>query len=109
MADKAAELATQTDDIEEFLRQIIACGDEVLSQTPEMLPVLKQAGVVDSGGQGLMEVMKGGLDGLLGRGIPSTPRFLPESPRSSRGRRLEGQIWRPPISATATARNLLSM
>ena len=70
MADKAAELATQTDDIEEFLRQIIACGDEVLSQTPEMLPVLKQAGVVDSGGQGLMEVMKGGLDGLLGRGIP---------------------------------------
>ena len=109
MADKAAELATQTDDIEEFLRQIIACGDEVLSQTPEMLPVLKQAGVVDSGGQGLMEVMKGGLDGLLDRGIPSTPRFLPESPRSSRGRRLEGQIWRPPISATATARNLLSM
>lgn len=70
MAEKAAELATQTDDILEFLEQVIACGDEVLSQTPEMLPVLKQAGVVDSGGQGLMEVMRGGLDGLLGRGIP---------------------------------------
>ena len=85
MADKAAELATQTDDIEEFLRQIIACGDEVLSQTPEMLPVLKQAGVVDSGGQGLMEVMKGGLDGLLGRGIPFDAEVSAGKPQEFQG------------------------
>ena len=70
MAEKAVDLATQTDDVIEFLTQVIEEGDYVLSQTPEMLPVLKQAGVVDSGGQGLMQVMKGGLDGLLGRGIP---------------------------------------
>ena len=70
MAEKAVDLATQTDDVIDFLTQIIEEGDYVLSQTPEMLPVLKQAGVVDSGGQGLMQVMKGGLDGLLGRGIP---------------------------------------
>ena len=43
------------------MKQVIEHGDYVLSQTPEMLPVLKQAGVVDSGGQGLMQVMKGGL------------------------------------------------
>ena len=85
MADKAAERATQTDDIEEFLRQIIACGDEVLSQTPEMLPVLKQAGVVDSGGQGLMEVMKGGLDGLLGRGIPFDAEVSAGKPQEFQG------------------------
>ena len=70
MADKAVELAAETDDIVEFLEKVIAHGDYVLSQTPEMLPVLKQAGVVDSGGQGLMQVMKGALDGLLGKGIP---------------------------------------
>ena len=70
MAEKAVDLATQTDDVIDFLTQVIEEGDYVLSQTPEMLPVLKQAGAVDSGGQGLMQVMKGGLDGLLGRGIP---------------------------------------
>ena len=52
MADKGLEMASQTDDIEEFVKQVIEYGDYVLSQTPEMLPVLKQAGVVDSGGQG---------------------------------------------------------
>ena len=70
MADKAVELATETDDIVEFLEKVIEHGDYVLSQTPEMLPVLKQAGVVDSGGQGLMQVLKGALDGILGKGIP---------------------------------------
>lgn len=70
MAERSAELAAQTDNIIEFMEKVIEQGDYVLSQTPEMLPVLKQAGVVDSGGQGLMQVMKGALDGLLGRGIP---------------------------------------
>ena len=70
MAGKAVELAIETDDIVEFLEKVIEHGDYVLSQTPEMLPVLKQAGVVDSGGQGLMQVLKGALDGVLGKGIP---------------------------------------
>lgn len=69
MADKAVELVSQTEDIIEFSRQVIEHGDYVLSQTPEMLPVLKQAGVVDSGGQGLMQVMKGALDGLMGKEV----------------------------------------
>lgn len=69
MADKAVELVSQTEDIIEFAQQVIAHGDYVLSQTPEMLPVLKQAGVVDSGGQGLMQVMKGALDGLMGKEV----------------------------------------
>ncbi len=67
MADKAMELAAQTDDILELIREVISHGDYVLSQTPEMLPVLKQAGVVDSGGQGLMQVVKGAYDGLTGK------------------------------------------
>ena len=67
MADKAIEMAVQTDDIEIFAKAVIEEGDYVLSQTPEMLPVLKQAGVVDSGGQGLMQVVKGAFDGLTGK------------------------------------------
>ena len=69
MSDKAVELVTETEDIISFAEQVIAHGDYVLSQTPEMLPILKQAGVVDSGGQGLMQVVKGALDGLLGKEI----------------------------------------
>ena len=69
MADKASELVSQTEDIIDFAEQVIAHGDYVLSQTPEMLPILKEAGVVDSGGQGLMQVVKGALDGLLGKQI----------------------------------------
>ena len=69
MAEKAVDLADQTDDIISFAEQVIAHGDYVLSQTPEMLPVLKQAGVVDSGGQGLMLVVKGALDGLKGKEV----------------------------------------
>lgn len=69
MADKGLEMASQTDDIEEFVKEVIEYGDYVLSQTPEMLPVLEQAGVVDSGGQGLMQVVKGAVDGLLGKTV----------------------------------------
>ena len=66
MADKALEMAAETDDIEVFAQAVIKEGDRVLNLTPEMLPVLKQAGVVDSGGQGLMQVIKGTFDGLTG-------------------------------------------
>ena len=68
-ADKALEIAPQTDDLVEFCDEIIKHADYVLSQTPEMLPVLKQAGVVDSGGQGLMQVLKGAYDALLGKEV----------------------------------------
>ena len=67
MADKALEMAVETDDIEEFAKAVIEEGDRGLNLTPEMLPVLKQAGVVDSGGQGLMQVIKGAFDGLTGK------------------------------------------
>ena len=72
MADKAVEVAEETDDVLEFGGKVIEHGDYVLSQTPEMLPVLKQAGVVDSGGQGLMQVLKGAFDGLSGKKVDIT-------------------------------------
>ncbi len=72
MADKAVEVAGETDDVLEFGGKVIEQGDYVLSQTPEMLPVLKQAGVVDSGGQGLMQVLKGAFDGLSGKKVDIT-------------------------------------
>ena len=68
MAEKAEELSDETD-LETFIREVILHGDVVLNQTPEMLPVLKQAGVVDSGGMGLMEVVKGAFDAFLGKEI----------------------------------------
>ncbi len=69
MADKVLELATDISDLEELMKEVIRHGDVVLDQTPELLPVLKQAGVVDSGGQGLMQVMKGAYDALMGKEI----------------------------------------
>ena len=72
-SDKAKELAEAgCEDLSEYFDEIIKHADYVLSQTPEMLPVLKQAGVVDSGGQGLMEVMKGAYDAFLGKEIDFT-------------------------------------
>jgi hypothetical protein len=68
-ADKALALADETDDLVYFCEEIIKEAEYVLSQTPEMLPVLKQAGVVDSGGQGLVQVLKGGYDALIGKEI----------------------------------------
>ena len=72
-ATKARELADSgMEDTGDFLAQVIAHADEVLEQTPDMLPVLKQAGVVDSGGQGLMQVLKGVYDAYLGKEIDLT-------------------------------------
>ena len=68
-ANKAAELAQTEEDIEEFCIQILAEAEAVLEKTPDMLPVLKEAGVVDSGGQGLVEVLRGALDALQGKEI----------------------------------------
>ncbi|MCH5260315.1 MAG: DAK2 domain-containing protein [Lachnospiraceae bacterium] len=70
---KARELADNgTEDMAQFLEQIIARAEEVLAQTPEMLPVLKQAGVVDSGGQGLVLVLQGAYDAYMGKEIDLT-------------------------------------
>ncbi|MBD5087698.1 MAG: DAK2 domain-containing protein [Clostridiales bacterium] len=68
-ADKAAELSGKVEDIKEFCKEVLSYMEYVLSQTPEMLPVLKEAGVVDSGGQGLLTVLQGGYDVLLGKEI----------------------------------------
>ena len=69
-SEKAHELAMEgCDDIETFCNSVIDYAEEVLSKTPDMLPVLKQAGVVDSGGQGLVQVLKGARDGFLGKEI----------------------------------------
>lgn len=69
MADKASELALETEDLSFLIDEVIKHGTYVLSQTPEMLAVLKEAGVVDSGGQGLMEILKGAQDAFLGKEI----------------------------------------
>ena len=69
IATKAAEMAEETDDLEVFIPAVIEHAQDVLNQTPEMLPVLKEAGVVDSGGQGLLEVIKGAYYAFLGKEI----------------------------------------
>ena len=69
IATKAAEMAEETDDLEVFIPAVIEHAQDVLNHTPEMLPVLKEAGVVDSGGQGLLEVIKGAYDAFLGKEI----------------------------------------
>ncbi len=66
---KAAELAQTLEDVEEFCSLVIEEAEDVLKKTPDMLPVLKEAGVVDSGGQGLVEVLKGAYDALLGKEV----------------------------------------
>lgn len=69
IAARAAELAEETDDLEVFLPAVIEHAEEVLAKTPDMLPVLKEAGVVDSGGQGLIEVIKGAYAAFQGKEI----------------------------------------
>ena len=69
MSEKALEIHDEYDDIIAFLEAVLAYGDETLKKTPEMLPVLKKAGVVDSGGQGLMVILHGILEGLKGNVI----------------------------------------
>ena len=72
VSEKTSELVKKTDDLEKIIREAIEYGDYVLNKTPEMLPILKQAGVVDSGGQGLMQVLKGAFDVFLGKELNFT-------------------------------------
>lgn len=69
MAEKASEIAEEEMELSEFMKQVLEHGNYVLAQTPEMLPVLKEAGVVDSGGQGLMAVLEGAYDAFMGKEI----------------------------------------
>ena len=68
-AKKAIALADETEDLVFFMQQVVAEMEIVLAKTPDMLPVLKEAGVVDSGGQGLVEVFHGMMDALEGKEI----------------------------------------
>lgn len=87
LSEKAAELARTMEDLETFIPEIIEAAKEVLERTPEMLPVLKEAGVVDSGGQGLVEVLNGAYDAFQGKEIdysaieaaPSVKMVKPEA------------------------------
>lgn len=93
-ATKARELSDSgMEDMAEFLAQVIARAEEVLEQTPEMLPVLKQAGVVDSGGQGLVLVLQGAYDAYMGKEIDLTLNGTGETPArdKSAGPKLEAQ------------------
>lgn len=84
---KAAELAQTMEDVEEFCRLVIKEAEAVLARTPEMLPVLKEAGVVDSGGQGLVEVLKGAYDALLGKEVD----YSFEAPKKESAVRISAQ------------------
>lgn len=94
-AEKAAALAAETDDIEYFCSEIIKHMEEVLAHTPELLPVLKEAGVVDSGGQGLLEIIKGAYDALLGKEIDFDQ--APNSEHGNAGSSLETAVNRENI------------
>lgn len=95
MAVRAVELSEEEPtDLLAFCEEVIKEGDQVLSMTPDMLPVLKQAGVVDSGGQGLMQVMKGALDSLQGKEIDysiETPEKQPAAETGSTSYNIEAQ------------------
>ena len=93
-AIRAREVADNgSENMAEFLEQVIIRAEEVLEQTPEMLPVLKQAGVVDSGGQGLVLVLKGAYDAYMGKEIDFTFREMGavSSPSKSKGINPEAQ------------------
>ena len=72
-ATRATELVSETDNIIEFGQEVIKYMEETLAKTPDMLPVLKEAGVVDSGGQGLLEVIKGAYDSICGKEMNFEP------------------------------------
>ena len=80
-AYKALEVAGDAEDLESFFRIVFQHAEETLARTPEMLPVLKEAGVVDSGGQGLLEVLRGAIDGYLGKEVDYTEFARGEEPK----------------------------
>ena len=92
VSDKAAQVAFDTDNLEEAIEKVITHAEYVLSKTPEMLPVLKEAGVVDSGGQGLVVVLRGMLDALTGKVTDfeiTSPAKKPDSATKGTGAAIE--------------------
>ena len=92
VSDKAAQVALDTDSLEEAIEKVITHAEYVLSKTPEMLPVLKEAGVVDSGGQGLVVVLRGMLDALTGKVTDfeiTAPAKKPDSATKGTGAAIE--------------------
>ena len=92
VSDKAAQVALDTDNLEEAIEKVITHAEYVLSKTPEMLPVLKEAGVVDSGGQGLVVVLRGMLDALTGKVTDfeiTAPAKKPDSATKGTGAAIE--------------------
>ena len=81
-AEKAAEICNDVPDLDTFFVNILERAEEILAGTPDLLPVLKEAGVVDSGGQGLVEVMRGAIDGYEGKEIDYTA-FNPAGAKGS--------------------------
>ena len=95
-AAKAVELAETAEDLDTFFQAVITHAEETLAKTPEMLPVLKEAGVVDSGGQGLLEVYHGAYDGFLGKEIDYDQFDKAKGPVSDEDRctdRSRDQVW----------------
>ena len=78
MSTKALEIYEEVDDIQEFIKEVLNAGDKALARTPELLPVLKQAGVVDSGGQGLMEIIRGVYDSIMGKELDYSSIEMPK-------------------------------
>ena len=92
-ATRARELSDEgCTDLSFFFEEVIKYADEVLQQTPEMLPVLKQAGVVDSGGQGLMQVLKGSYDAFLGKEIDFSIEASPKKEGASPNVQVQEEI-----------------
>ncbi|MCD8074162.1 MAG: DAK2 domain-containing protein [Lachnospiraceae bacterium] len=89
-AERAAELIEENPDIEMeiLMSEILARTEEVLNETPELLPVLKEAGVVDSGGQGLVQVLKGAFDAFRGIVPPAAEEANPDDRTQTRGESL---------------------
>lgn len=83
-ADAAVRAARQEDDFEKFAEIVLEEAETVLKRTPEMLPVLKEAGVVDSGGQGLVEFLRGAVEVMLGKEIEIEKTPVPDKPVSYR-------------------------
>ena len=92
MADRMKELAPQKEDVRELLGEVVAWGDEALARTPEQLPVLKEAGVVDSGGQGLMTALKGALAVLEGKETGEALLSAGESAGTGSERAVSGKL-----------------
>ncbi len=77
IATKAIQLSMEITDLEDFAREVITYGYEVLNKTPDMLPVLKEAGVVDAGGQGLMTILEGALKAIFTEDMKLTLDYTP--------------------------------